>query len=159
MLHDHVIASQCVLLFLSKGYFFSKNCLLEINTALRLERPLVLVNETEAIHGGMTLDSITSDCTAQGIQVDDLFRGGRELISWYRVASFQQLSLIKIAQHMLHASPNFSHLSDPPELYIPGELSKALFELLRPVHLLERTQPWRRADGGGDPRALPRSRA
>ncbi|KAL1502937.1 hypothetical protein AB1Y20_011008 [Prymnesium parvum] len=135
-LHDNVIASQCVLLFLSKGYFFSKNCLLEINTALRFERPLVLVNETEAIHGGMTMDSITSDCTSQGIQVDDLFRGGRELISWYRVASFQQLSLIKIAQHMLHASPNFSHLSDPPELYIPGELSKALFELPRPVHLL-----------------------
>ena len=56
-LEEYVEQSQCILIFLSRGYFFSTNCLREIDHALQLNKPLVLVHETDLSHGGAELET------------------------------------------------------------------------------------------------------
>ena len=59
--------SASVLLFLSKGYFKSLNCLREVKAfaaAKREDQGLILVHETAPIHGGVTLEHLRRECPA-----------------------------------------------------------------------------------------------
>ena len=58
--------SQSILIFLSKGYFFSKNCLRELDHALALKKPLVLVHEADLSHGGAPLEVIMAEAESRG---------------------------------------------------------------------------------------------
>ena len=65
-LEAYVTQSQCIMVFLSRGYFFSTNCLRELDRALELSKPLVLVHETDLSHGGASLDTLKVDCASKG---------------------------------------------------------------------------------------------
>ena len=59
--------SATVLLFLSKGYFKSLNCLREVKAftaAKREDQGLILVHETAPTHGGVTLEHLRQECPA-----------------------------------------------------------------------------------------------
>ena len=56
-LEQYVAASQCVLIFLSKGYFHSANCRIELNSALRDGIPLILVQEADLKKGKLSVTS------------------------------------------------------------------------------------------------------
>ena len=102
-LEEYVNAAQCFLVFLSKGYFFSKNCLRELDSASACGVMPVLVHEISVDHGGTSLETLRADCVSQKRDADSLFDGNK-IVPWHRLADFQHLSLQKIAEEML-----FSH--------------------------------------------------
>ena len=55
---EYVDASSVSLIFCSKGYFASPNCMREILRAVVTGKPMVALLEPEASHGGMTQEQI-----------------------------------------------------------------------------------------------------
>jgi hypothetical protein len=101
-----------VLIFLSRGYFLSRNCMREVREAVRLNKPIVLVHETNYGKGGAPLHGLKEECPedvreAVFGQIDAL----REVIPWRRVESFQLASLTSIAEHTLKHLPKHSSKS------------------------------------------------
>ena len=78
-------ASQCILLFLSKGYFFSPNCLKEVDAALEGDKPLVLVHESDIKKGGAPVEALRADCESKKGRIA-VFEKGGEVIPWHRVS-------------------------------------------------------------------------
>ena len=163
-LEQYITASQCVLVFLSKGYFFSTNCKRELRQSLTEEKPLCLVHERDTSKGGAPIDTLRNDCPEECrsalFHEADRWLTDRPIIGWYRVSDFQVVSLKAIAAATLGAC-NQAHLSEigradltdltalpapsavgapaqalPEELYyVPGELSRMKLELKHAVKL------------------------
>jgi hypothetical protein len=98
-LESHIRESAVMLLFLSRGYFYSRACLMEVRVALALNKPLVLVHEADTKHGGAELEAIISECP-EGLR-GRIFRTGREIICWRRTRDLQMCSLRLIAESLL----------------------------------------------------------
>ena len=145
-LERYIEQSQTVLIFLSKGYFFSKNCLRELDCALAKGKPLILVHEADLSHGGASLTNIKAECESkQRMQVfeprDDEDGPGdspvqpRDVITWQRVSDFQLVCMREICAAILHATPAYEKLLEPPDLFVPGELSFQTFTFPHHVKL------------------------
>jgi len=140
-LEDLVQTSQCMLVFLSKSYFRSANCMRELTAALGKQLPIVLVQELDASKGGDELATLRLECAAWHnslkLQTEQcsLLEEGREIILWHRLFEFQQLSLKRIASAMLHATPVYREMNAPPSLYFPRECSVQLCVFDRPTHV------------------------
>jgi len=132
-LEKYVRASQCVLIFLSKDYFFSPNCLREVDAALKGDKPLILVHETNMSKGGLPLDQLRANCQSKDRMA--VFEKGSEVLPWHRVSEFQLLTLQMIAARVLHRMPLYASLQEPPKLYLSGDISTQPLELPRPVKL------------------------
>eukprot|EP00966_Prymnesium_polylepis_P071071 1651010-Prymnesium_polylepis.1 len=108
-------------MFLSKGYFASRNCLREVVATLELGKSYLFVHESDAGKGGgppaKLQDELKSDPYRQR-----LF-DGRRSTPWHRIADFQLVSLIQIAEDMLLHGPG-SNLGPERSLYVPGSLLK-----------------------------------
>ena len=79
-LEEYIDGSQLIQIFVSKGYFASKNCLREARTAFETAKPLVLVHDP--VRGGATLQAIKEEeCPVElkGIFTD------RKVIEWHRI--------------------------------------------------------------------------
>ena len=165
-LEKYVDDSQCILIFLSKGYFFSANCIRELKQSWRRKKELCPVHEVTASHGGEPLERLAEQCPEQ--YRDWLFEEhSRRIVPWHRIKDFQLVTLKLIAASMLHAMPDATrdHLaldrnstmdSDPKEarsssskepltiddISIPGEISKAEFRFAGVpwVYCLPRTE-------------------
>lgn len=61
-LEKHIEASQLILIFLSKDYFFSRNCLREVAHAKVASKRLVLVHEIDMNKGGERIDELRRTC-------------------------------------------------------------------------------------------------
>ena len=145
-LEQYVLRSHCVLIFLSKGYFFSKNCLRELDCALQKKKPLILVHEADFTKGGAPLAILRADCESQERDAARLFHDLSEIISWHRIAAFQLVSLKMIAERVLHASPAYQHLFHPPTLEHAGEIAKHEYAFQRRVCIyVSRYNPGARA--------------
>ena len=130
-LKEYIECSQSVLFFLSKGYFFSGACKTEITAALAAGKPLLLVHDP--VRGGAPLTVLQEDCNEQWR--GQIFGSGRPIITWLRVADYQVISLKQIVAQLLHASPHYRSLAEPPRLYMPGELSRKRVQLHKHVVL------------------------
>ncbi|KAL1511740.1 hypothetical protein AB1Y20_005028 [Prymnesium parvum] len=64
-LEMYVRQTAVVLIFLSRGYFFSKNCIREVTAAVDQSKRLILVHEQNAEKGGAPLDSLMAECPAE----------------------------------------------------------------------------------------------
>ena len=103
-LEEYIRASAAVLIFLSRGYFLSRNCLREVRAAVNEEKPLVLVHEIDPQKGGAPLDEIMRECPDD--LRDAVFRG-RDVVPWLRLGHFQRESLCCIAESMLLCLPRY----------------------------------------------------
>ena len=130
-LEKHVAESQAVLVFLSKGYFFSASCKRELTAALEAKVPIILVHETNVTRGGALLGELKADCSAD--HRDALF--GRTVIPWYRQKDFQLVSLKAISSALLHACPQYVRREALPEVYMPGDIESLRLTFRRPVTL------------------------
>jgi len=120
-LEDYVDASGCALLFLSKGYLISHNCLREARRAARMCLPLCLVWEADHTKGGSPLRYLCDhECPKDLVEV--IFGDDGKIIQWHRRIEFQLLSLKKIAEVALLASPAYSHKTSLP-LSVHGEVA------------------------------------
>ena len=128
-LEEYIEQSQCILIFLSRNYFFSANCLRELDHALQSNKPLVLVHEEDPGKGGEPLEQLKADCASHGTKNNRMavFERGGEVLTWQRFYDFQLVVLEGIASQLLHAGAivqNPMATPQPPMLYIPGEISR-----------------------------------
>uniref|UniRef100_A0A7S0L0T4 TIR domain-containing protein n=1 Tax=Coccolithus braarudii TaxID=221442 RepID=A0A7S0L0T4_9EUKA len=122
-LEGYVDASQTILIFLSKGYFFSKNCLRELEHSTLENKPLVLVQEVDPSKGGASIQAFQEDCPSS--QRAAIFYGHKPIV-WHRIADYQLISLKMISSEMLLGMPSFEG-KDTTELYVPGEITSEPF--------------------------------
>jgi hypothetical protein len=148
-LEEYVEKSQSILIFASKGYFTSINCLREVGTAVDKAKPLVIV--FDPVRGGATLEDIKEkECPIelqQGIFKD------HTVVIWQRIKDFQLVSLKLIASELLFACPGykeeyfcaFEHMdaTSPStekktlyeDIFVPGEVTETPLKFHGPVRL------------------------
>ena len=105
LLEDYVDASAVVMIFVSKGYFNSGNCLREAERTVSTDTPIALVHDP--VKGGERLDVIIRDECADHLR-EPIFGAGREVIEWHRVRDFQLVSLKLLAAQLLLGCPSRS---------------------------------------------------
>jgi len=119
-LEEYVDATAVIMIFVSKGYFKSGNCLREARCTVAKQKPITLVHDP--VRGGAKLDFIRDE------ECPDELRGaifdGRDVIEWHRIKDFQMVSLKLLAEQLLFGCPHFQEESVRGlPLYIPGELT------------------------------------
>ena len=122
-LENYVRSTSCMLLFLSKGYFKSRNCLREIRSTVVEEKPFVLVHERDSGKGGLSLDESVDECPVEmrgsiftyAIHEQDaefhMHGAARQVVPWHRVKDFQLLSLRLICSEILHTTPYYLNIA------------------------------------------------
>ena len=116
----YIDASQCILIFLSKGYFYSVNCNRELVATITSKLPVCLVHEADADKGGATLEALKEECRPE--YQEAVFNGPRPAPTiWHRVLEFQLTSLKSIAAQTLHATTTYE--DEIPNLYMRGEIT------------------------------------
>ena len=100
----YIEESSCVMVFVSKGYFSSKNCLREACCAIERRKPLSLIEDPAK--GGAPLATIVKEECPKEIR-RYLFEAGRPVNQWHRIKDFQVVSLKLLAQDLLAACPGY----------------------------------------------------
>ena len=90
------------MIFVSKGYFKSGNCLREARCALKREKPLALMHDGDRAQ--MSLADIKRDECPQEMR-GPIF-DGRDVIEWHRIKDFQLVSLKLLAEQLLLGCPH-----------------------------------------------------
>tara|TARA_B100000795_G_scaffold140032_1_gene104819 strand:+ start:2867 stop:3577 length:711 start_codon:yes stop_codon:yes gene_type:complete len=108
------------MIFVSKGYFKSKNCLRELHCTMKKDKPIALVHDTATyLSTYMPLAKIRDEeCPTEvlGIFCE------RDVIPWHRIQEFQLVSLKLLAEQLLLGCPR-EVSQNSIALFIPGELS------------------------------------
>ena len=131
-LEEYIDASQVIMIFVSKGYFKSGNCLREARHAVAIDKPLTLMRDGD--RGEMSVADIKRDECPDEL-LDDIF-DGREVIEWHRIKDFQLISLKLLAEQLLLGCPEYAaemmaessangstkSLVAEANLYCPGEI-------------------------------------
>ena len=108
----YIKQTQSVLIFLSKGYFFSVNCKKEVAATLDNGNPIMLLHETDPARGGAPIEQLQADCPDNWRS--DIFVPYRPIIPWLRVKDFKVISLKMIVSSMLqHQSKLYQRLQGP----------------------------------------------
>jgi len=123
---QHITESAATLMFLSKGYFVSRNCLREVSLTLSKKKPFTLVHELEALRGGAPLAAIQQELHSQE-QRNQIFTDEQQIIDWFRASHLQLVSLLQIAEDMLRCTPSYAYMEEL-SLYMPGSLLDARME-------------------------------
>ena len=109
----YVAQSQLIMMFLSRGYFASRNCLREIRASLAQRKPFLLVHETDPNKGGLTLAEACLECPAEARETIFSLPNGmpRPVIDWHRIYDFQMCSLKMIAVGVIQYVPQYAKRS------------------------------------------------
>lgn len=96
-------------------YMRSTSCMIELRAAVRLLKPLILVLETDASHGGVPLAVHEAECPAD---IKNYVLSS-PIIPWHRLKDFQICSMRMLVEQLLKAwqAPG----ADRP-IFIPAEL-------------------------------------
>ena len=93
-LEEYIGQTASVLLFLSRGYFHSKNCQRELQSALGLAKPLILVSEPVQNKGGGPLELLRSECPADlRTPVFGTEAAEREVLQYVRLTAFLRVTM------------------------------------------------------------------
>ena len=132
-LEEYIAQSALIMIFVSKGYFLSKNCLREVDAAVGQKKPLCLV--IDPVRGGAPLADLKAECRAE-LQTAIFGPPGmpRDIIVWHRIKDFQLVSLKLLAEKLILSCPN--NLGKPSiGIFIPGEVTRAKLAFFAPVRL------------------------
>merc|ERR1740130_1965614 len=108
-LEEYIEKSAVVMIFVSKGYFKSGNCLREARCAMEKGKPLSLMHDP--VRGGAPLKSIVEEeCPAE--MRGPLFSSStaREVITFHRIKDFQLVTMKLLGQDV--------------QLMLPGEVTR-----------------------------------
>lgn len=134
-LEEYVAQSAVILLFVSRGYFSSVNCLREVVAATSQGKPIVLMHDPDRARGGGPIAELVAECDSKLAPL--VFTTRREPIEWHRIPwHFQLISLKELAAQLLmhaprheppghqqqHGSSCQQHALEKPPLYVPGEV-------------------------------------
>ena len=131
-LESYVRASEVVLCFCSQGYFSSRNCLRELRAAVRLDKPLLALLETDESKGGMSVEQIRT----QLMEADEL------MLKWFGSADAEALSGARLADALLAREPiEFNRLGPFQDVTMRMIASELLSEPRRIYLRAERLRP------------------
>lgn len=132
-LEDIITSSSTVLVFCTRGYFSSRNCMRELVAAASQRKPIIALVETEVSHGALTTAQVYDELQAVGglyakwgFEADaprgealykQLF--ATEPIEWNRTNHFQVVTTRLIAERLLPGG--FGSTRD--STYVDSELS------------------------------------
>ena len=127
-LEEYIGASQVIMIFVSKGYFKSRNCLREAHGTVERAKPIALVYDP--VKGGEKLDVLRDAECPEELRTP-IF-GGRDVIEWHRIKDFQLVSLRLLAEQLLLGYPqpgtaSSTSVNKPRKitgLFVPGEPSR-----------------------------------
>jgi len=114
----YIKESEVILLYLSKGYFGSRNCLREVEATLAQGKRYLFVHEADAAKGGGPLEELQKELKNDGHR-KQLFDDAHRVIVWHRISAFQGVSLVQIAEDMLRQCEGFH---ESLSLYIPDSV-------------------------------------
>ena len=117
----YVRQTHTMLFFLSKGYFFSRNCRKEIEATLAHRSPIILLHEADINRGGLPLAQCQADCPDAWLT--SIFAPRRPVIPWMRIKEFKLVSLKMIVSSMLHHQSH-SLKPRPVQVESPSRSSK-----------------------------------
>ena len=132
-LETYVEQTQCMLLFQSRGYYLSRNCLREVDATFEQQKAHFLVHEADKNKGGGPLSMIKQECASKRPELAEVLFNEEEqlIVPWHRVADFQLLSLRLIAERTcattLGASQRDSERDRGSRLYARGEIQRKTF--------------------------------
>ena len=96
-LPQYVSESAVTLIFLSRGYFKSKNCLIEFREAVVLEKPLVLCHHSNLRTGGSPMQTLIRECPDECERfVFGDASDRRPVVPWVRQPDFELETLKQI---------------------------------------------------------------
>ena len=128
-LETYLDQSGCILMFISRGYFYSTNCMREAKAVTEGKKPLVLLREDNLSKGGIKLADSIDECTLLP-EVRDYVFNGRHITVWMRIQEHQLESLRQLAASMLLTMPQYSGLTHAElGLQLPDELRLQRLEL------------------------------
>ena len=132
-LEKYVRSTSCMLLFLSKGYFRSTNCLRELRATTDQQRPFVLVHETDEGKGGLPLEASKAECPVEMrehifMHAPAALAGSgplalaepRQVVAWHRIKDFQLLSLRLICEKILQTTPYYLNVAESALASVEG---------------------------------------
>jgi len=114
-LEGYIDRTSTILVYCSKGYFASKNCMRELISTVTKQKPLIALTDPETSHGGLSLEEVRE----QLMEADGLYEkwgfteampSGQELysalfasetIEWNRIGHFQDVTMRRIAEQLL----------------------------------------------------------
>jgi len=134
-LEKYVDESMVILVFLSHGYFCSRNCLREIKAAKACDKPLLLVLETNDTKGGLTLEEAREECP-QELREYVFGPGGswRAVIPWHRITVFQLCTLKEVVRQLLVHTPLYA--SEPDlSVYLDSDVDMEVLKFWTPMLL------------------------
>ena len=100
-LEEYIQQSNSVLIFLSRGYFLSRNCLREAQRTVDMKKPLILIREADPKKGGQSLKATQEECPESLRQ--QIFFSGVPIANWHRLRDFQLATLKFIAEQVSSA--------------------------------------------------------
>jgi hypothetical protein len=134
-LERYVDESMIILVFLSRGYFCSRNCLREIKACMARGKPLLLVLETNETKGGLTLDEAREECPDELREYVFGPEGSRRrVIPWHRITVFQLCTLKEIVREVLLHTPLYA---GEPNLtvYLDSDVDIEMLKFSKPMLL------------------------
>jgi len=125
MLEEAVQHTQCMVFFLSGGYFLSPNCIREVKASDEASRPPCLLHEADPSKGGAPLAQLRYECPEEHRHYifqhfDDT---PRDVIPWLRLSAYQTVSMRQIIERILLASPTFEKEIAVP-LLMHGDITR-----------------------------------
>ena len=131
----YVQQTGCILIFLSRGYFYSTNCMREAQAVTNQKKPVVLLREDDINKGGIALADIMKECNARP-EVRDYVFNERPITIWKRIQEHQLESLRQIAAGVLVTMPDyFGREASSLGLHLPSEVRLQTLRLPAPLTL------------------------
>ena len=137
-LEKYVEQTQCMLLFQSRGYYLSRNCLRELDATLTSQKAFFLVHEADEGKGGAPLSVLKLECASKRPEMAEVIFNEEEqlIVPWHRVADFQLLTLRLIAERTCAATLTASNEDKRGSmLYAHDEIQRKTFVFRHPVVL------------------------
>lgn len=131
-LEAYVDATATMMLFLSKSYFLSRNCLREVDATVTKQKHTVLVHEGDETHGGLTLEAVKLECPER-LRAAVFSPANGMPIDWHRIHDFQVLSLRLLAEGTLRGTPHYATRNT--RFYVSTELSPDVMVLRNAVNI------------------------
>jgi hypothetical protein len=130
----YIDQSIVINIFLSHGYFQSKNCLREVQATVEKQKPFMFTHEADKSKGGGPVEEIKCELADKRLQTA-VFTQERRVIVWYRIADFQLVSLKLIAEFTLLNTPKYAGRKALP-IFVPGELLREQLGFNKPVTIV-----------------------
>jgi len=125
-LGSYIRRTTTVLVYCSKGYFTSQNCMREIVASTAMQKPMIALIDSDADRGGLSVEEVHT----QLVEADQLYakwnfnsdgpRGevlhrhlfAHEPIEWNRIGHFQQVTMRLIAERLLPDAHGTTYIDD-----------------------------------------------